>query len=222
MRDRPGRARDSTPPSVVMATGGTREKPSQVRTGGEPRSVSGVALVGSRSLVGPKNSRIEAVVEYHLSSSSPPPPPTTITTTTTGRCSAAPAAVVAAAVAAAATATTTITTTTAAGATTAAIARSKKGSGDDTTQRGRVCRLLLQSFARHTAKRFALCCCCCCCWLLAAGCRLPTVDCFSQSAGRPRARLVSTDESARREANAEFSWKIDDRRRRESTSRARH
>lgn len=105
----------------------------------------------------------------------------------------------------------TITSTAAtAAATTAAIARSKKGSGDDTTQRGRVCRLLLQSFARHTAKRFALCCCC---WL-------PTVDCFSQSAGRPRARLVSTDESARRQANAEFSWRIDDRRR-ESICRAR-
>lgn len=54
-----------------MATGETREKPARefALVGG--RSVSGVVLVGSRSLVGPKNSRIEAVVEYHLSS--PPP-----------------------------------------------------------------------------------------------------------------------------------------------------
>lgn len=71
MRGASGRARDSTPPSVVMATGETREKPARefALVGG--RSVSGVVLVGSRSLVGPKNSRIEAVVEYHLSS--PPP-----------------------------------------------------------------------------------------------------------------------------------------------------
>ena len=71
MRGASGRARDSTPPSVVMATGETREKLARefALVGG--RSVSGVVLVGSRSLVGPKNSRIEAVVEYHLSS--PPP-----------------------------------------------------------------------------------------------------------------------------------------------------
>lgn len=79
MRGRPGRARDSIPPSVVMETGGTREKPSRVCDGGRARSVSGVALVGSRSLVGPKNSRIEAVVEYHLSSSSSSPSPPTTT-----------------------------------------------------------------------------------------------------------------------------------------------
>lgn len=100
MRGRPGRARDSTPPSVVMVTGRTREKPSRVRDGGGPRSVSGVALVGSRSLVGPKNSRIEAVVEYHLSSS-PPPPPLLTTTTITILLRAAGAAAVSAAVVAA-------------------------------------------------------------------------------------------------------------------------
>jgi len=103
MRGRPGRARDSTPPSVVMATGGTREKPSRVCDSGGSRSVSGVALVGSRSLVGPKNSRIEAVAEYHLSTSPPPP-------TTTARRSTAAAAV------AATTATTAAVTATAAAA----------------------------------------------------------------------------------------------------------
>lgn len=71
MRGASGRARDSTPPSVVMATGETREKPAREFGLVGNRSVSGVVLVGSRSLVGPKNSRIEAVVEYHLSS--PPP-----------------------------------------------------------------------------------------------------------------------------------------------------
>ena len=71
MRGASGRARDSTPPSVVMATGETREKPAREFALVGDRSVSGVVLVGSRSLVGPKNSRIEAVVEYHLSS--PPP-----------------------------------------------------------------------------------------------------------------------------------------------------
>ena len=69
----------------------------------------------------------------------------------------------------------------------AAIARSKKGSGDNITQRGRVCRPLLQSFARHTGKRSALyrCCwllaaatsCCCCCCCCCCRCCLPTVDC---------------------------------------------
>lgn len=68
MRSASGRARDSTPPSVVMATGETREDPAREFAVVGSRSVSGVALVGSRSLVGPKYSRIEAVVEYHLSS----------------------------------------------------------------------------------------------------------------------------------------------------------
>ena len=71
MREGSGRARDSTPPSVVMATGETRENPTREFGLVGSRSVSGVVLVGSRSLVGPKYSRIEAVVEYHLSS--PPP-----------------------------------------------------------------------------------------------------------------------------------------------------
>ena len=102
MRERPGRARDSTPPSVVMATGGTREKPSRVRDSGGSRSVSGVALVGSRSLVGPKNSRIEAVVEYHLSSSSPPPPTTTACRSTAAAAAAAAATATATTAAAAA------------------------------------------------------------------------------------------------------------------------
>lgn len=78
--------------------------------------MSGVALVGSRSLVGPKNSRIEAVVEYHLSSSPPTP------TTTALRSIAVAATTAAAAAVTAATATATSAAVTAAAAVAVAVA----------------------------------------------------------------------------------------------------
>jgi hypothetical protein len=76
----------------------------------------------------------------------------------------------------------------------------------------------LQSFARHTAKRFALCCCCCC-WLLAGDYQLSTAP-LSLPGGLARAWFPLTNpRAAPRSELAEF---MEDRRsRRESIERRR-